>query len=264
MKEDLTGGPSSLTPLSAVGSARLNRLASSRILVRRRGPSRARETGTPSLKNAPSRGAEEGFGMERTARTRRRGSRAVLAVLLAAVAVAIVSALALAVPQQAQAATAAEKLQELRVRRAGTMEGYSRDLFPHWSDAREYGWKLPAGTPDPGSCDARDAALIRDGREEAVGSGCVVGSGRWFDPYTGTTYTQPSDIDVDHVVRSPTPGGAGPPRGPPRRRNASPTSLVTSSPSRTTPTRRRATRAPRPGSRRGPPTTAPTPRSGSA
>ena len=138
--------------------------------------------------------------MERTARTRRGGSRTVLAVLLAAVAVATVSALALAVPQQAQAATAAEKLQELRVRPAGTMEGYSRDLFPHWSDAREYGWKLPAGTPDPGSCDARDAALIRDGREEAVGSGCVVGSGRWFDPYTGTTYTQPSDIDVDHVV----------------------------------------------------------------
>jgi hypothetical protein len=138
--------------------------------------------------------------MERTARTRRRGSRVVLAVLLAAMAVAIVSALALAVPQQAQAATAAEKLRELRVRPAGTMEGYSRDLFPHWSDAREYGWKLPAGTPDPGSCDARDAALIRDGREEVVGSGCVVGSGRWFDPYTGTTYTQPSDIDVDHVV----------------------------------------------------------------
>ena len=120
--------------------------------------------------------------MEWTTRTRRRGSRVVVAVLLAAVAVAIVSALALAVPQKAQAATAAEKLQELRVRPAGTMEGYSRDLFPHWSDAREYGWKLPAGTPDPGSCDARDAALICDGREEVVGSGCVVGSGRWFDP----------------------------------------------------------------------------------
>jgi hypothetical protein len=145
-------------------------------------------------------GAEEGFGMEGTTRTRRRGSRVVLAVVLAAVAVATVSALALAVPQKAQAATAAEKLQELRVRPAGTMEGYSRDLFPHWSDAQEYGWKLPAGTPDPGSCDARDAALIRDGREEVVGSGCTVGSGRWFDPYTGTTYTQPSDIDVDHVV----------------------------------------------------------------
>ena len=139
--------------------------------------------------------------MERTTRTRRMGSRVVLAVVLAAVAMAIVSALALAVPQKAQAATAAEeKLQEVRVRPAGTMEGYSRDLFPHWSDAQAYGWKLPAGTHDPGSCDARDAALIRDGRDEVVGSGCAVGSGRWFDPYTGSTYYQPSDIDVDHVV----------------------------------------------------------------
>ena len=138
--------------------------------------------------------------MERTTGARSSGSRAALAAVLAAVAVAIVSAFGLAIPQEAQAATAAEKLQELRVGPAGTMEGYSRDLFPHWSDAQEYGWKLPAGTPDPGSCDARDAALIRDGRDEVVGSGCVVGSGSWFDPYTGSTYNQPSDIDVDHVV----------------------------------------------------------------
>ena len=138
--------------------------------------------------------------MERTARTRWRHSRVVLTVVLAAVAVVIVAAFGLAIPQKAQAATAAEKLQELRVRPAGTMDGYSRDLFAHWSNAQEYGWKLPAGTPDPGSCDARDAALIRDGRDEVVGSGCVVGSGRWFDPYTGNTYFQPSDIDIDHVV----------------------------------------------------------------
>src|SRR3712207_6970625 len=25
-------------------------------------------------------------------------------------------------------------------------------------------------------------------------------SGRWFDPYGGETYTDPSDIDVDHIV----------------------------------------------------------------
>ncbi len=125
-----------------------------------------------------------------------------LAVLVALAALLAASALGLVVLQDAGArgATPAEKLAELRVRPAGTMEGYSRDLFPHWSDAQEYGWRLPADTPDPGSCDVREAALIRDGTEEVVGSGCSVESGRWFDPYTGNTYLQPSDIDIDHVV----------------------------------------------------------------
>jgi len=58
------------------------------------------------------------------------------------------------------------------------MEGYERTDFRHWSDAQEYGWRLPAGTPDPGSCDARETALIRDGTEEVVVGGCSVESGR--------------------------------------------------------------------------------------
>jgi hypothetical protein len=52
--------------------------------------------------------------------------------------------------------TVSQKLAELRVRAAGSMESYSREKFPHWSDAQEYGWMLPAGTPDPESCDVRD------------------------------------------------------------------------------------------------------------
>ena len=58
----------------------------------------------------------------------------------------------------------------------------------------------PAGRPDPESCDARDAALIRDGREERVEAYCDVASGNWFDPYGGQSYTDPGDIDIDHVV----------------------------------------------------------------
>jgi hypothetical protein len=92
------------------------------------------------------------------------------------------------------------QLSELRVRAAGSMAGYSREEFPHWSDAREFGWKLPEETPDPDSCDARDAALIRDGKSERVEESCDVVSGSWVDPYGGGTYTDPADIDVDHVV----------------------------------------------------------------
>jgi hypothetical protein len=80
------------------------------------------------------------------------------------------------------------------------MAGYSREEFPHWSDAQEFGWKLPGRTPDPESCDARDAALIRDGGEERVDAYCDVASGSWFDPYGGQTHTDPEDIDIDHIV----------------------------------------------------------------
>jgi hypothetical protein len=95
---------------------------------------------------------------------------------------------------------ARRQLSELSVRPAGSMSGYSREEFPHWSDAREFGWKLSGGTPDPESCDAREAALIRDGREERVEAYCDVASGSWFDPYGGKSYTDPGDIDIDHVV----------------------------------------------------------------
>ena len=107
-------------------------------------------------------------------------------------------------PTAARSTPSAEEargqLSELRVRPAGSMAGYSREEFPHWSDAEEFGWKLPGGTPDPESCDARDAALIRDGQRERVEQYCDVVSGEWFDPYGGETYTDPEDIDVDHIV----------------------------------------------------------------
>jgi hypothetical protein len=106
-----------------------------------------------------------------------------------------------ATAQAAPSADAARRqLSELRVRPAGSTAGYSREEFPHWSDAREFGWKLSGGTPDPESCDARDAALIRDGREERVDAYCDVASGSWFDPYGGQTYADPEDIDIDHIV----------------------------------------------------------------
>ena len=106
-----------------------------------------------------------------------------------------------ATTQAAPSADAARRqLSELKVRPAGSMAGYSREEFPHWSDAQEFGWKLPGRTPDPESCDARDAALIRDGREERVDAYCDVASGSWFDPYGGQTYTDPEDIDIDHIV----------------------------------------------------------------
>ena len=75
------------------------------------------------------------------------------------------------------------------------MVGYDREDFPHWSDAQEFGWDV-----SDSSCDVREAALIRDGEDVVVGEGCEVESGRWLDPYTKRTYTDPLDIDIDHLV----------------------------------------------------------------
>lgn len=67
--------------------------------------------------------------------------------------------------------------------------GYDRSLFPHWKDL------------DRDGCDTRKEVLIRDSRTPAVvGSSCVVSSGTWYSPYDGVTWTNPSDVDIDHVV----------------------------------------------------------------
>ena len=90
-------------------------------------------------------------------------------------------------------ADAGKALKKLEVSTPGSMAGYDREDFPHWSDAQEFGWNV-----SDGSCDVREAALIRDGEDVAVGEGCDVESGRWRDPYTTRTYTDP--LDIDHLV----------------------------------------------------------------
>ncbi|MDQ3285072.1 MAG: HNH endonuclease family protein [Actinomycetota bacterium] len=90
---------------------------------------------------------------------------------------------------------ASQALQELAVSEPGSMSGYSRESFKHWSRANDFGWEAPQD-----SCNAREAALIRDGEGVEVDSGCKVTSGSWYDPYTDQTFTDPSDIDTDHVV----------------------------------------------------------------
>jgi hypothetical protein len=93
------------------------------------------------------------------------------------------------------ASEARELLEGLAVSPPGSMAGYSRELFPHWNGAEEHGWDVPHP-----SCDVRDAALLRDGEDVVVADGCDIESGSWPDPYTGRTFSDPSDIDIDHVV----------------------------------------------------------------
>ncbi len=98
-------------------------------------------------------------------------------------------------PVPPSAAVAREQLAGLDVAPAGSMSTYDREAFAHWSNAQEFGWRVADS-----SCDTRDAALLRDGRKVVVGEYCDVESGRWVDPYTGNVYTDPADMDIDHVV----------------------------------------------------------------
>lgn len=84
-------------------------------------------------------------------------------------------------------AAALAKLDKLKVvTRTGSMSGYSRAKFPHWRDTGS-------------NCDIRDSVLKRDGTKVKV-SGCNVVAGTWTSVYDGDKITDPSKVDIDHVV----------------------------------------------------------------
>ena len=86
------------------------------------------------------------------------------------------------IPSKANALT---KLNALTVKNEGSMTGYSRDLFPHWSSQGS-------------GCNTRHIVLKRDA--DSVVDECPVATGSWYSYYDGITFTSASDIDIDHVV----------------------------------------------------------------
>lgn len=79
------------------------------------------------------------------------------------------------------------ELNSLSVQAEGSMDGYSRDLFPHWHTVS-------------GTCNTREEVLKRDGTNVAVGSDCYPTAGSWYSYYDGVTRTSPSQISIDHIV----------------------------------------------------------------
>lgn len=68
--------------------------------------------------------------------------------------------------------------------------GYDRALFDHWRDV------------DGDGCDSRDQVLKRDSISlpQVDPVNCNVIAGDWVSPYDGARWSNPSDIDIDHVV----------------------------------------------------------------
>ena len=88
---------------------------------------------------------------------------------------------------------------------------YDRSQWPHWTDE------------DHNGCDTRAEVLIREARpgtEQGTGrlvveDGCRIVAGVWWDWLSGEVVTDPTSLDVDHVVPlrwAATHGGAAWPR----------------------------------------------------
>ncbi|MEU5566927.1 HNH endonuclease family protein [Micromonospora musae] len=121
----------------------------------------------------------------------RRRTRLLAATLAAAAAAAtttlIAGPAAAAPPGIPSKATAQSNLNSLTVAAEGSMSGYSREAFPHWITIS-------------GSCNTRETVLRRDGSGVQVDGACAATSGSWYSPYDGATWSNPADVDIDHVV----------------------------------------------------------------
>ena len=67
--------------------------------------------------------------------------------------------------------------------------GYARSLFRHWIDA------------DKDGCNTRYEVLIAEAIvKPKVGAGCYLTGGKWKSPYEGKVFTNPTGLDIDHMV----------------------------------------------------------------
>lgn len=81
---------------------------------------------------------------------------------------------------------------EANTLKQGSFSGlYNRADWKHWIDA-------------DGDCqNTRAEVLIKQSMGRVVyttGKRCSVKAGAWLDPYSGQSYSQASDLDIDHVV----------------------------------------------------------------
>ncbi|QXJ22340.1 HNH endonuclease [Actinomadura graeca] len=90
-------------------------------------------------------------------------------------------------PAPPGATEAAEHLAALIVAEEGSMTGYSRQKFPHW-------------TTVSGTCNTRETVLKRDGENVRTDAQCAAVEGEWTSPYDGARWTKASDLDIDHMV----------------------------------------------------------------
>src|SRR5262245_61823869 len=109
------------------------------------------------------------------------------ALTLSGVVVGLIPSASAAPPTPPDEATARSHLSAITTAAEGSLTGYSRDKFPHWITIS-------------GNCDTRETVLKRDGTGVVAGTDCHPTRGTWVSPYDGATWTDPADVDIDHMV----------------------------------------------------------------
>ncbi|MFF1909484.1 DUF1524 domain-containing protein [Kitasatospora sp. NPDC058218] len=90
-------------------------------------------------------------------------------------------------PEPPPADVVRAELDELTVEAPHSMEGYSRERFPHWIKIA-------------GECDTRETVLARDGQDVVQDELCRAVAGTWTSLYDNKTFTDAKQLDIDHVV----------------------------------------------------------------
>lgn len=90
------------------------------------------------------------------------------------------------------------KLNGVQIVEAANSESYNRDTWNHWVDVRSC-WTvreqvLATEAKSLQMVDASGAATTD------ANKACEIKSGEWIDPYSGKTFTNPGDLDIDHMV----------------------------------------------------------------
>ncbi|MDR7276727.1 proprotein convertase P-domain-containing protein [Catenuloplanes atrovinosus] len=125
-------------------------------------------------------------------RSGRSVTRTRIAAIATAAAALAAGLLTVVVAAPAQAAAVSQPLRTMIANLPVATEvrtGYDRDLFNHWIDA------------DGDGCNTRYEVLIAEASTApSVGSGCTLSGGRWNSYFDGATWTDPADLDIDHLV----------------------------------------------------------------
>jgi hypothetical protein len=115
--------------------------------------------------------------------------------LMSTIVGAVLASGLLAAPAYGEEARLRDAVRELPVARE-TNAGYDRDKFRHWTDA-------------DGDCeDARAEVLVTESRSTTTGD-CTIRTGEWFSYYDHETWTDASDVDIDHLVALAEAWGSG-------------------------------------------------------
>lgn len=84
---------------------------------------------------------------------------------------------------------------------SGAKVNYNRDEWKHWSSAGASCWDTREEVLYSEATPGTIKLLDKNKKETTVkGFACSIAGGEWKDPYSGKTFTDPSKLDVDHMI----------------------------------------------------------------